>query len=572
MKKKLMTLLLAGMLATGMAVGPVGTETVWADEGGETQIYTSQDGCWMYRMNDDASGIIIIGYHPSPFLPSPAPGGIELTGWGTIDGKTVTGIQAGVIYENAVTPVGGAFGGQYSLGSVEIPSSVTSIGAGAFSMCSYLRNIEIPAGVTSIEQDTFRECSSLTSVKLPSGVASIGNGAFRDCSNLTGIEIPPSVTSIGNGAFGNCSNLTSIEIGGVTSIGNGAFGNCSSLTSVKMPASVTSIGEGAFDGCRGLTSIEIPTGVTSIEKYTFRACHGLTSIEIPSNVTSIGGEAFDSCIGLTSIEIPSSVTSIGYAAFRNCWNLKSIKIPVSVTSISMYAIPDCAHIWYSGSRAQWNAISGAGDVGYEFRIHCADDTSATPGQGEENSAQKPEDSEKSDQTITAKNITKTYGEKPFYLNAKADTGTALTYAVSNKKIATIDKKGKITIKGCGITEITITAPGSDTYNQAQKTIKLIVKPKKATLSSVKSKKKATATVKWKQDKTASGYLVVCAPDKKFKKNKVQITVDKNKTVSATVKKLKPGKTYYVRICAYAKSGKTKVQGDWSKVKTVKIKR
>lgn len=144
--------------------------------------------------------------------------------------------------------------------------------------------------------------------------------------------------------------------------------------------------------------------------------------------------------------------------------------------------------------------------------------------------------------------------------------------MSDKKVATVDKKGKVTIKGCGITNITITAPETDIYSQAQTTIKLTVKPKKVTVSSVKSTKKKTATVKWKKDNKASGYLVGFATDSKFKKNKVRTTVNKNKTLSATVKKLKPGKKYYVRVCAYAKSGKTKVQGDWSKVKTVKVKK
>ena len=62
------------------------------------------------------------------------------------------------------------------------------------------------------------------------------------------------------------------------------------------------------------------------------------------------------------------------------------------------------------------------------------------------------------------------------------------------------------------------------------------------------------------------------PDKEgYFKAKVTVTVSKYKTVSRTVKKLKAGKKYYVRICAYAKSGGTKVQGNWSKSKTVKVK-
>lgn len=176
------------------------------------------------------------------------------------------------------------------------------------------------------------------------------------------------------------------------------------------------------------------------------------------------------------------------------------------------------------------------------------------------------------QTITAKNITKTYGAKSFNLNAKSSVGTTLTYTVSDKRVAIVDKKGKVTVKGCGITKITITAKATNKYSQAKKTIKLTVKPKKVMLSSVKSANKKTATVKWKRDKKASGYIIQCATDRKFKKNKAQVTISKNKTVSKTVKKLKAGKKYYVRICAYAKSGKTKVRGAWSKVKTVKVKK
>ena len=82
----------------------------------------------------------------------------------------------------------------------------------------------------------------------------------------------------------------------------------------------------------------------------------------------------------------------------------------------------------------------------------------------------------------------------------------------------------------------------------------------------------TITAKWKKDGKASGYLIECATDKKFKKNKVKAEVKKNKTVTATVKKLKGGKKYYVRVCAYAKSGNTKVCGDWSKAKAVKVKK
>lgn len=162
--------------------------------------------------------------------------------------------------------------------------------------------------------------------------------------------------------------------------------------------------------------------------------------------------------------------------------------------------------------------------------------------------------------------------KPFPLGAKSSGNGKLSYTVSDPKVATVDAAGNVKITGCGITRITVTAAETKDRKAASKTVMLTVKPKKMAVSSVKSKKKKNVTVKWKKDGTVSGYLIECSTDKKFKKNRARAEVKKNKTVTTTVKKLKGGKKYYVRICAYAMSGNTKVCGDWSKPKAVKVKK
>ena len=98
-------------------------------------------------------------------------------------------------------------------GELEIPAEidgkpVTSIGDGAFSVCSGLTKITIPNGVTSIRDGAFSNCSGLTEITIPDSVTSIGDNAFSDCSGLTEITIPDSVTSIGDYAFYDCTNLT----------------------------------------------------------------------------------------------------------------------------------------------------------------------------------------------------------------------------------------------------------------------------------------------------------------------------------------------------------------------------
>ena len=88
--------------------------------------------------------------------------------------------------------------------SYVIPSSVTSIGKGAFSFCDSLSEIVIPSSVTSIGDLAFSCCRSLSEIVIPSSVTSIGVGAFSDCDSLSEIVIPSSVTSIGDSAFYRC--------------------------------------------------------------------------------------------------------------------------------------------------------------------------------------------------------------------------------------------------------------------------------------------------------------------------------------------------------------------------------
>ena len=171
---------------------------------------------------------------------------------------------------SSVTSIGRyAFSGCSSLTSIEIPSSVTSIGWGAFSRCSGLTSITTDDNNPSYESidgilfsigQTALVCypagKTETDYIIPSSVTSIGFGAFEDCKSLTSIEIPSSVTYIWGGVFQDCDGLTSIEIpSSVTSLEEWAFNACSNLTSIEIPSSVTSIGDWTFFQCRKLTSI-----------------------------------------------------------------------------------------------------------------------------------------------------------------------------------------------------------------------------------------------------------------------------------------------------------------------------
>ncbi|MBQ4529180.1 MAG: leucine-rich repeat protein [Lachnospiraceae bacterium] len=426
----------------------------------------------------------------------------------------ITAINESVFWEN-----------ESVITSVKIPSSVKSIGDMAFYDCNSLKKVEISAGLKSIGDSTFEDCISLSSIKIPDSVTRIGEFAFSGCSSLRSMEIPSGVTSIEYCTFAYCSSMSSIKIPkGVKSIGMEAFSECESLDNVIIPNSVTSIGESAFSGCSNLKTMELPISVTEIGNGTFSGCSSLSNIVIPFSVINIGAFAFDGCSSLGSIRISGNVSNIGWYAFHNC-------------DVMLFCVRDS----YAEAYARENSIA------YQYW-----DGILT-------------------QTITAQNVTKTYGSKAFSLKAETNGNGKLTYTTSNKKVVTVSHSGKVTIKGYGKATITIKAAATAGYKAATKKVTITVKPKKAVISSVKSLKEKSITIKWKKDTKASGYILQYSTDKRFKKNVKKVTISSNKTISKEISKLKAGKTYYVRVCSYMKSSGEKIQGSYSKAKSVKVK-
>ncbi len=77
------------------------------------------------------------------------------------------------------------------------------------------------------------------------------------------------------------------------------------------------------------------------------------------------------------------------------------------------------------------------------------------------------------------------------------------------------------------------------------------------------------TIKSGKTASASGYQIICATDKNFKKNVKKVTVSSSSATSKTITGLKKGKTYYVKVRAYKTVNGKKIYGLYSTVKSCK---
>lgn len=176
---------------------------------------------------------------------------------------------------------------------------------------------EMPKEITKVNDFSFAR-SNLTSISIPSSVTSIGYGAFYHCDSLSQITVPDSVTEIEPFAFQNTKwledwYLTGQEFlivgdgillaynggnshvtipDGVKRIAPYAFYQHNGLLSVSLPDSLIEIGEAAFSGCVNLTELFGGTGIQKIEDRAFYECP-LQTIKITEEVEEIGLLAFD---------------------------------------------------------------------------------------------------------------------------------------------------------------------------------------------------------------------------------------------------------------------------------------
>ena len=190
------------------------------------------------------------------------PSTITFIGQGAFEGDV---LLSSVTIPGSVDSIG-AYAFEYCTGLTYlfIPSSVKTIDPCAFAGCYGMTSVIVDSD--NITFDSRDNCNAIIETAtntivagfdntvIPSSVTSIGNGAYA-LSNMTSFDIPETITHIGYRAFSWCNRLTSIDIpNSVTSIGDYAFEG-TNLIDIVISESVTILGCAAFRYCYGMKSM-----------------------------------------------------------------------------------------------------------------------------------------------------------------------------------------------------------------------------------------------------------------------------------------------------------------------------
>ncbi len=362
-----------------------------------------------------------------------------------------------------------------------------------------------------------------------------------------------------------------------------------------------------LDQCTSMDLSKLDTSSVTDMSNMFERCSSLTSLDLGSFDTSSVTDMsfmFDRCQSLTSLDLgsfdTSSVTDMR-SMFSRCSLLETIYATGKYTtaleeSCGDNAFSGCLSLRggngtkYSDSHtdASYARIDAPGQPGY-FSDKASSPapqpptSSTNPGGGTAQPPTAPSNSGGSAAaapSAPAKAAPVSLAKAQVTVKSKAYTGktlkpTSVTVKVGGKKLVsgrdyTVSCKGG---KAVGSYKVTVKGKGAYT---GTKTAAFKILPKATSVSKTKAAKRGF-TVAWKKPskanlKQTTGYKVQWSTDKKFKKAVKSKLVKKNKTTSLKVSKLKGGKKYYVRVCAYKKVGGKYYYSAWSKAKAVKTKK
>lgn len=225
---------------------------------------------------------------------------------------------------NTVRRIGhAAFYDCKDLKAIYIPDSVTYIANQVFEGCTNLTSIVVAKG--NPVYDSRENCNAIiytesntlevgcASTTIPSSVTSIGHGAFYR-SPIKSVVIPKGVTEISGNPFRDCMELTSI----VVEEGNPKYDSRENCNAIIETATNTLLA--------GCSETVIPNSVTAIEEWAYLSTQDRNDVfTIGSGVKNIGMYAFS---GYRNVVCHASVPPVCHpSSFSSAWGQKNLYVP-----------------------------------------------------------------------------------------------------------------------------------------------------------------------------------------------------------------------------------------------------
>ena len=170
------------------------------------------------------------------------------------------------------------------------------------------------------------------------------------------------------------------------------------------------------------------------------------------------------------------------------------------------------------------------------------------------------------------------GAEPITLRPKTDgDGTGFEFQNFTPDVIKVSDAGNVKILKAGRAAVIVSTCGDKIYQSANATVVFEISPSqvkwtKKTITDLKKNVQRKTRIAWNKAKGATKYEIEYSADSKFKNSKtIKVSDSKNST---SLKNLKAGRTYYVRIRALteikdARGNQKTLEGPWSTILKIK---
>ena len=282
----------------------------------DAEIKTFTDGVLEYRINPADETATVIGAKDNSNLQiperftddsdssNPVRYYVKAIGYKAFDGKDVKSIEFNT--RSQIEYIGDYAFANTSISSVSLPSTVKSIGEGAFYNAYNLKSI---SSSESGESNSFYLNSEY-----------IGAKAFatsKPREQKVSIYIGSNVKVIGKDAFENF-NASEVRTDNLSDWCGIEFGNAAA-NPLRLCGKLNV-------GGTELTQLQIPLGIEKIKPYAFAGFSKMESLDITDDVKILGDYCFGDCNGLNQIRIGKGIDQIPGNIFTNSNNVRSVVI------------------------------------------------------------------------------------------------------------------------------------------------------------------------------------------------------------------------------------------------------